>query len=188
MSRPTCPNCERPLPTCFCDLISTCEHTTRITILQHPNERNHPKGTAPLLQRSLTNAHILTGLEFQPADVLRAQETTWLLYPATANYTAQAGANQQTPQHLMVLDGTWRNSRQLLLVNPWLQTLPRFAIQHTSQSHYHIRKAQVGNQLSTLEATLHALNELEPGCNTQGISTAFEHYMQRLASFMPSQH
>ena len=62
---------------------------------------------------------------------------------------------------LFLLDGTWRKSRLLLHRNPWLQTLPRLALNEAPHSAYTIRRAQATHQLSTLEAAQLALGQLE---------------------------
>jgi DTW domain-containing protein YfiP len=78
------------------------------------------------------------------------------------------------PRRLVVLDGTWRKSRKLLHLNPALQRLPRLALVQPPPSQYSIRKAHQPDQLSTLEATCHALAQLEQ---------APERYAPLLAAF-----
>jgi DTW domain-containing protein YfiP len=62
---------------------------------------------------------------------------------------------------LVVLDGTWRKSRQFLHLHPMLQALPRLSLIDPPATQYRIRKAHAPNQLSTLEASCHALAQLE---------------------------
>ena len=66
-----------------------------------------------------------------------------------------------TPRTLVLLDGSWRQARRLLLVNPQLQSLQRWAPPAPPQSRYLIRKAHRPLQRSTLEATCLALGTLE---------------------------
>ena len=61
---------------------------------------------------------------------------------------------------LILLDGSWRQSRRLLAANPWLSALPRVGLPELP-SRYAIRRAHRPGQLSTLEAGLHALALLE---------------------------
>ncbi|MFN3302775.1 MAG: DTW domain-containing protein, partial [Roseateles sp.] len=63
-------------------------------------------------------------------------------------------------ERLILLDGSWRQSRRLLAANPWLARLPRLALP-ALPGRYAIRRAHRPGQLSTLEAGLHALALLE---------------------------
>ncbi|WP_417285132.1 DTW domain-containing protein, partial [Comamonas sp.] len=62
---------------------------------------------------------------------------------------------------LVVIDGTWRKSRKMLYLNPALQALPRLALKDVPASGYAIRKAHLPRQLSSFEATVQALAQLE---------------------------
>jgi DTW domain-containing protein YfiP len=79
---------------------------------------------------------------------------------------------------LVVLDGTWRESRKMLYRNPLLQRLPRLALRDLPASRYLIRKAQGPDQLSTLEATCSALAQLEgDGANWRPMLAAFDGFV-----------
>lgn len=62
---------------------------------------------------------------------------------------------------LVLLDGTWRQTRQMLRHNPLLQLLPRWALPAPPPSRYAIRRAQRPEQRSTLEAACLALAALQ---------------------------
>ncbi|MBC7730138.1 MAG: DTW domain-containing protein [Microbacteriaceae bacterium] len=62
---------------------------------------------------------------------------------------------------LVLLDGTWRQTRQMLRLNPLLQSLPRWALPAPPPSRYAIRRAQRPDQRSTLEAACLALAALQ---------------------------
>jgi DTW domain-containing protein len=93
-----------------------------------------------------------------------------------------AGLPGPSALRLVVLDGTWRKSRKMLYLNPVLQTLPRLALRDLPPSHYHIRKAHLPDQLSTLEAAALALEQLEdrPG-HCAPLLDAFERFQARYA-------
>lgn len=63
---------------------------------------------------------------------------------------------------LIVLDGTWRKTRLLLHLNPWLKELPKLTFSQAPASIYAIRKGPGGQALSTLESVCHVLNRLYP--------------------------
>jgi len=170
-ARPRCPTCERPLSTCLCRWVTPVVCRTEVFILQHPLEVNHAKNTARLLHLSLPSSHLRVGESFGEADLgaTGASRSTVLLYPVDEQplSTAQpwdAGAPVD-PDHLrlVVLDGTWRKSRKMLHLSPWLQGLPRLSLEGALPSAYLIRRAHKPGQLSTLEATCAALAQLE-GC------------------------
>ena len=162
-------------------------HTTEVLILQHPMEEHQAKGSARLLHLSLPHSRLVVGERFDDA-ALRAllfapflpEENgcdndrpvrPLLLYPLDDAVldNRQLSPSQDSITHaadsvrhrLVVLDGTWRKSRKMLHLNPLLQQLPRFALCNPPASHYAIRKAHRPDQLSTYEATCHALMELE---------------------------
>lgn len=156
MSRLLCPRCERPQSACVCGFAPEVENEVRLLVLQHPDEQHEAKGTARLLALSLRHCELRVGERFDPpADGLE----NWLLYPG-----AEAGRSERPPAQLrlVVLDGSWRKSRKLLALNPWLQALPRFSLASAGPSAYAaLRKAEHGGQLSTLEAVVFALQQME---------------------------
>ncbi|HEY4082215.1 MAG TPA: tRNA-uridine aminocarboxypropyltransferase [Burkholderiaceae bacterium] len=158
-----CPRCERAA--CLCALLPTppLAHDVDVLILQDPLERLQAKGTAPLLRLGLQSCEVRTGEQFEPS-ALRSGRHDLLLYPPDPGAPAQTLDPLPAPAHLrlIVLDGTWRKSRKLLYQNPWLATLPRVALDAAVSARYGaVRKAQRSGQLSTLEATLLALERLE---------------------------
>lgn len=182
MGRAACSCCLRPQSGCICAWITPLlPANIEVLILQHPLEVAQVKGSARLLHLSLANSCLLIGESFDERVLLAGAATTdsadrkqnILLYPALPSDNAspaQQAVNvtasrfeKITPAglRLIVIDGTWRKSRKMLYLNPWLQRLPRLALQDMPASHYLIRKAHKPDQLSTLEATCAALAQLE---------------------------
>lgn len=156
MPRAACPRCERPSSTCLCaTLPAPLAHRTELLILQHPAEAGHAKNTAAFLTLGLRCARLLRGEAF---DAALGGPGVALLYPAEAR---AAGAGPAAGvERLILLDGSWRQSRRLLAANPWLAALPRLGLPELP-SRYTLRRAHRPGQLSTLEAGLHALALLE---------------------------
>jgi DTW domain-containing protein YfiP len=153
MPRAVCPRCERPARTCLCPTLpAPLPHRTELLILQHPAEAGHAKNTAALLALGLQKARVLRGEVFDPA---LAGPGTALLYPGEGDAPPAGEVTR-----LVLLDGTWRQSRRLLAANPWLAGLPRLSLPRQA-SRYVLRRAHRPGQLSTLEAGLHALALLE---------------------------
>ncbi len=140
-------------------------HAVALLLLQHPDEQFEAKGTARLLSLSLARCTVWVGEQFDASALAQATRTAALLYPASEGSTAvQSGA--VPPACLVVIDATWRKSRKMLALNPLLQTLPRLALtalDSTAPSRYApLRRAHRPQQLSTLEASVLALQQLEP--------------------------
>lgn len=172
--RPICPHCNRPQRNCICHLVTTIANQVDTLILQHPGETLNAKNTAGLLHLSLKNSQIEVGEAFDNQILVHwlhhGGKQPLLLYPEITEHKALGLAtplsltiNDFTPNQLrlVVIDATWRKSRKMVYLNPALQSLPRLALTKTPASIYKIRKAHSENQLSTLEASCYALQQLE---------------------------
>lgn len=195
-----CTRCLRPLRTCMCEWITATANEVELVILQHPLEVNNVKNTARLLHLSLSNSRLIEGESFGDHFLLnslgRDNKTSLLLYPPTPEETAM---NLLTPPplprldnlnskqlRLIVLDGTWRKSRKMLYVNPYLQQLPRLSLASCPASAYRIRKAHAEDQLSTLEASCYALQQLEDNhVDYSLLLHAFSGFVQQQLALMP---
>ncbi len=206
--RAQCATCLRPQSTCICRWITRTLHEVEALILQHPREVARAKGTARLLHLSLPRSRLVVGEQFAPAQLQALVLSPWpegasasevrqalLLYPDTPQGPAlgllcsepwRAGQTLAPSEvRLIVLDGTWRESRKMLYLNPLLQSLPRLALSELPGSRYLIRKAQRAQQLSTLEATCAALSQLEgsPG-NFQPLLNAFDGFVSQQSAYV----
>ncbi len=201
-SRARCDRCLRPLATCFCRFIQCIDNQVELLLLQHPDESDNAKNTAGLLQLSLKNSQLLIGETFE-SETLQSLldaggKTTLLLYPALADYrslgiepppkTPELSSISAQELRLMVIDATWRKSRKMLYLNPSLQQLPLLSLDETPASIYKIRKAHSENQLSTLEASCYALQQLErETVRYQPLLQAMADFIAQLAAFIPRQ-
>jgi DTW domain-containing protein YfiP len=166
-----------------------------VLILQHPMEVANAKGSSRLLHLSLSNSRLEVGETFNLEKLLSPDRRSVLLYPDTAAEKSLGLAAPQPfdpawlqePQRLrlVVLDGTWRKSRKMLYLNPALQSLPRLPLRDTPPSHYLIRKAHLPDQLSTLEATIYALAQLEKDEQKfNPLIAAFDGFVAQQASYV----
>jgi len=189
--RATCPQCLRPTATCICQWVTPTPQPIEVLILQHPLEVHHAKNSARLLHLSLPGSRIVVGEIFDVLALhaaLSEPKYTVLLYPTTAHAGHQApapldAAQLQDPSNirLLVLDATWRKSRKMLHLNPWLQVLPRLSLVDLPASNYLIRKSHQPGQLSTLEASCAALAQLA------GSSTQFQPLLEGFDGFVAQQ-
>lgn len=185
--RSMCPRCARPASACICGWVVAVQTQVDLLILQHPMETSNAKGSARLLHLSLAGSTLAEGEAFEPG-LLHAMlyangRMPLLLYPAASGEPApEAAALPADPAalRLVVLDGTWRKSRKMLHLNPALQCLPRLALTDVPPSHYLIRKAHLADQLSTLEASCHALAQLDAkAAGLRSLLDAFDRFVAR---------
>ncbi|AVP57633.1 tRNA-uridine aminocarboxypropyltransferase [Pulveribacter suum] len=206
--RAHCPRCLRPARTCLCAAVCVVDHQVQVLLLMHPLEVGQAKGTGQLLHLCLPGSRVLVGEAFAPQALRQALVQPWgdalprqplLLYPASPPHPRQPGGVQAPPAapflatpggaplRLVVLDATWRKSRRMLWANPLLQALPRLSLHAPPASRYAIRRAHAPEQRSTLEATCHALMQLEPA-NAQlpALVQAMDAFMAQQAEHWPA--
>jgi DTW domain-containing protein YfiP len=176
-----CPRCERAA--CLCALLppEPLASETELLLLQHPQESRQVKGTAPLLRLGLQRCELRVGEVFEPPP---ADRRNLLLYPG-ADDAGAAADEAQRPARLIVLDGTWRQSRRLMEANPWLAALPRLALPDAGTARYAaLRRAHRPGQLSTLEASLLALETID-GLRFEPLWRSFDAFIARQTAHRP---
>ena len=144
-------------PLCVCAKLPSLENRTEVLILRHvkeaPKSTNSARWAALMLKRCAVVD--IEGRE-DPAFELAA-DADCLLFPAEEESTRFEGV----PKKLVVLDGTWRQTRRMLRASPALQRLPRLTV--SAPSRFAVRQVPEGG-LSTLEAIACAIEQLEgPG-------------------------
>ena len=187
MSRVYCAACQLPQTACLCAYVRPQPCPMPVIIYQHPLEAKHAKSTVPLLRlglqaadpSALNSSGLSSSKKAQPSLTITVAEQLpsppplasgdwWLLYPdaQALDLDAQQGENLLQAKKdiggLIVLDGTWRKTRLLLHLNPWLSDLPKLTFSEAAGSLYAIRKGPGGQALSTLESVSHVLNRLHP--------------------------
>ncbi len=157
-----CYDCFRPTAMCFCAAIPTIDNRTEVLILQHRREHFHRFNTARIVHKGLRNSQLLTDRTGNLAQRIQLKPRAGLLYPGpTATLLADLPIDQR-PEQLVVVDGTWHHTKTLVRDIPVLQSLPRYQLAPTTPSRYRIRREPDAMFLSTIEAIVAALTELEP--------------------------
>jgi DTW domain-containing protein YfiP len=141
------------------------ETRTRVLILQHPRERDVAIGTARMASLCLPNSELAIGADWSESARLKAalsdpERPAVLLYPGEGaiDVTANPPAG---PVTLIVVDGTWRQARNLVKHNPAIAALPKYAFTPPAPSNYRIRKEPDEAYVSTIEALFYVLGALE---------------------------
>jgi len=141
----------------------------RVLVVRHTWEAFKSTGTARLAALALGNLRIVDMAAENPEPTraqLRKLEDAWLLYPGPSS--GPLGAER--PQTLIVLDGTWRQTRKMQRRLPELSRFPRFSLPELPQavSRERLREAPRPGARSTLEAIADALALLDsPECGAR---------------------
>lgn len=180
--RPVCYRCHKPEQVCICSLIKPVFNKTGITILQHPRERFHPIGTARIAKLGLSNVDLRVVWNGFHADSNLPQKippNAGLLFPADNARDLATISEDERPEHLVVLDGTWSTARSLYRSQPCLKALPHYFLNPNAPSQYRIRKEPQEDYRSTIEAIWEALKILEPDNTTlDGLMETFTAMIQ----------
>lgn len=169
MKRAFCQRCQRPSSHCLCPWLPLQPQAsrTRIIVLQHPDETNHPLNTARFLPSGLANCELWVGETFPQLEqwVAHPEYQSAVLFPHDDAISPVQAANTSRPWQIFVPDGTWRKSKRLMHLNPTLAELPHMSLPE-GHSAYIFRHSKVPNSHSTLEAATMALNALENSIDT----------------------
>lgn len=163
--RAMCPRCRRPSSACYCAHVTPIETRTRLVLLQHPRERYVAIGTAHMASLCLTNSELHIGIDWsQSASLARTladpDRKPILLYPGEGSIDI-VREPPPGPVTLVVVDGTWSQTKKVVRTNPILAALPRYAFVPPKPSEYRIRKEPDAASVATIEALVHALTALE---------------------------
>lgn len=160
--RAVCGRCLKALPACICATIKAVDNQHFLHILQDPSEEKKALGTAKILNFSLTGAKISVGVLFDAR--LFDLDNSYLLFPdpsaIPADRLLQTKSINNNSQFIL-LDGSWKKAYKILMSNPFLQALPKVAINIDKKSTYRIRKSPRDDGLSTVEAGYYLLSQLE---------------------------
>lgn len=163
--RPVCMICRRPESVCYCAHVTQIETQTKIVLLQHPRERDKAIGTARMASLCLPNSELHVGIDFENSKELdrvleQAAGHVALLYPGedSKEVTRLPAGERLT---LIVVDGTWWQTRKMVRRNSKLASLPRVAFTPERPSEYRIRKEPEDHCVSTIEALMYVLGALE---------------------------
>ncbi|XP_065836396.1 tRNA-uridine aminocarboxypropyltransferase 2-like [Oscarella lobularis] len=171
--RAKCDRCQRPASVCLCNCLPRTPVliATEVHILQHPNEERRSLTTVPILTAALARdkIHIYRSKVFSRGrfptldDALDAHETV-LLYPGReAVDVSDVSPSGRLPRvkNLLLLDGTWRQAREIYKKNPRLHVLKQVELRMSVISAYVIRTQPTDQCLSTAESAALALSVIE---------------------------
>ena len=179
--RDMCFVCMRPSRVCHCDAIPSIDNQTEVLIAQHFRERSHPFNTARMVHRALQKSQLIIDYS---ENMERYNElikpNAGLLYPSREAIDMGELSAESRPEQLILLDGTWSQAKRMYRHWPQLASLPHYKIKPDSPGQYRIRLEPNDFSLSTVEATVAALQCLAPGtCGLDELLAAFETMVDR---------
>ncbi len=156
-----CKRCWVRLEFCVCGDVVPVRPRTEVVVVRHIRESWKSTGTARAASLALPT---LTCLDYhedaQPAlGALEplAQSGTFVLFPKEPT----APWDGEPVKRLIVLDGTWRQTRRMFQRLPVLHALPRLALSAKAEPVLRLREGTLAEGRSTLEAIADALQRLE---------------------------
>ena len=205
MKRAKCNDCHRPLKHCLCACIDGQPTRLPILIVQHPDEAVHPFTTSYLAALGATSVQLISSKDISEQQCmnllkLRSGELLALLYTRhryAPHETITVDCEMPMPEALtkeisalIVLDGTWRNTRELILRNEWLARLKTLELLNPGASEYTIRKAgsetgQAGEgaAVCTIEAVARVLSLVEHDFEPDRYLRPFRELVRRQEQF-----
>ena len=148
---------------CFCEAIPRIDNRTDVLILQHIRERFHPFNTARIVQKALRHCHLVADNNRRLGSRhLPIRAGAGLLYPQPNAHSLTELPAAERPVQLVIIDGTWHQAKTIVRDVPQLRDLPCYRLAPSSPGQYRIRREPDAQSLSTLEATVAALQVLEP--------------------------
>lgn len=176
--RPVCSKCGFILARCLCDSLENISNHTHIIILQHPSESKHALNTVALMQKSFANIKVFIGEDFSEHAELNSLfndhlDSIALLFPTDSAQALKYNSEKKIT-HIVLIDGTWKKAQKIYILSKNLQTLPSYKLEVASKGRYIIRSTDIENGLSTLEASISALNILENELDTKSLMNSFK--------------
>ncbi|MFO0600223.1 MAG: tRNA-uridine aminocarboxypropyltransferase [Myxococcaceae bacterium] len=155
-----CPRCLIVQQWCVCAEVPTVETKTRVVVVRHQREGWKSTNTARIAALALPRLELLDyGDDFEPAlsALPGVVSGAHLLFPSDEAAPVQL-ADVKT---LIVIDGTWRQTRKMLNRLPMLGPLPRVSLPAQTQKVLRLRESTFEEGRSTLEAIAEALALIE---------------------------
>lgn len=170
-----CPRCWLPEAACLCADIPRLETRVELLIVRHVKESWRTTNSARLAELALPRCRILDygaqDAPLDPAEVLGPE--TWLLYPGAGPVAHGA------PRRLVVLDGSWSQSRRMFRRIPGLSALPRLSLAPPVAPVVRLRQPPQAEGRATLEAIAAAMAQIEDPSVGEALARLYDGFVAR---------
>lgn len=175
-----CPRCWLRTGFCICAEVPKVVTKTEVVVVRHEREAWKSTGTARIALQALQGSRLVEYGEDGAAtdDVLRALSPgAAVLFPETGAPPAPLG---EPPTRLIVLDGTWRQTRRMLKKLPSLEAVPRLVLPQKAHAPLRLRESNDPLGRSTLEAIADALELIEGESASRPLHALHELFVERV--------
>src|SRR5262245_21258072 len=165
-----CSTCSLPSAWCICACTPTIHTPAQFWLLIHPDECLKSTNTARLIGASIPHTRLFPWYRTAPPagfiELLSDRQfLPYLLVPqGDVRLFERLRKRPWLPDRVpafVLLDGTWSQARKMLHRSPYLQDIPRIAIQPQSPSTYRLRCQRCAQHLSTVEVAIALLAQLD---------------------------
>jgi len=173
-----CHQCWIRLEFCICPHLPVVQTKTRVLLVRHERESWKSTGTARVAGLAMPNLQFVD-FDDDPKGVnekLPVLDDAVLLFPCET----PAPWLETPPKTLVVLDGTWRQTRRMFTKLPRLHPLPRVQLDTPAASVLRLRDTSFEEGRSTLEAVAEALGRLEGEGVRDALLRVHEDFVERV--------
>ena len=165
---------------CICASVPAVVTRTEVLVVRHDRESFKSTGTARIAALALQNLRILSfGENSEPARTELPAEMgpgTHLLFPTEESAPWDGSAVTR----LVVLDGTWRQTRRMFSKLTSMHSAPRLALPEKATKVLRLRDSKFEAGRSTLEAIAEAIALLEGEAVAAPLHALHAHYVERV--------
>jgi tRNA-uridine aminocarboxypropyltransferase len=146
----------------------------KFTLLTHFKELEKPSNTGKLVVEILGNAarQVCWDRINPPVSLVKEIEAggVALIYPGAAD---EAEGNLTGISHVILIDGTWHESRRIHQRSPYLQKVRRICLKPAGKSLYNLRKNQKESGLCTAECVMEILRNTGNNADAERLQERF---------------
>lgn len=165
---------------CICSSLPAVRTRTEVLVVRHERESWKSTGTARIAALAMPDARLMTfGENSEPARSELSAEVgpgTFLLFPSDQ----AAPWDGSVVKKLVLLDGTWRQSRRMYTKLPSLHAVPKLALPEKALKVLRLRDSKFEAGRSTLEAIAEAIALLEGEAAAAPLHAVHAQYVERV--------
>ena len=161
----------RPSRVCLCKVLPEFPIKSHIKtfIFQHPFEKKQANRTDWVAQRVMSDVSVIVGRradkvvdnDFQEA--IGLSNDTALLFPSPTSRALSLASSSEL-KNLIVLDGTWKQVRQMLRDSPQLESL----------SHFYLELPPSYSGAFLIRKSSESIDDFAPLCTAEAVSLAID--------------